>query len=52
MSEDKTKNPQKPQDVSRRDIVRTGVKAAYVVPLVLGAVAMAELSAQGGVPMS
>ena len=48
MSADKPMSPPKSKDVSRRDFVRTGAKAAYVVPLVLAAVTAAERPAHAG----
>lgn len=49
---DKSKNPPKSKDVSRRDFVRKGGKAVYVVPLVLGAVTTAERPAHAGTTMT
>ena len=48
MSEEKSKNQPNPTAVSRRDFVRKGAKAAYVVPLVLVAVTAAERPAHAG----
>jgi len=47
---DKSKNPPNSKDVSRRDFIRKGGKAVYVVPLVLGAVTAAERPAHAGTP--
>ena len=48
MNTGKSKNPPNSKDVSRRDVVRKGAKAAYVVPLVLAAVTAAERPAHAG----
>jgi len=45
--ENPTKQPDT-KDVSRRDFVRKGAKAVYVVPLVLGAVTADERPAYAG----
>ena len=51
MSEEKPKNQPDTKDVSRRDVVRKGAKAAYVVPLVLAAVTAADRPAHAGSPI-
>jgi len=48
MSEEQPKTEPESKDVSRRDFVRKGVKAAYVTPLVLAAVSAAERPASAG----
>jgi len=48
MSEDKHQNQHDPEGVSRRDLVRKGAKAAYVVPLVLAVVTAAERPSYAG----
>jgi hypothetical protein len=48
MSDKPQKTNEKSKDVSRRDFVRKGVKAAYVTPLVLAAVSAAERPAYAG----
>ena len=52
MSDDKSKKRPDTKDVSRRDFVRKGAKAAYVVPLVLAAVTAAERPANAGSPLN
>ena len=48
MSKDEHQNQQDPKSVSRRDLVRKGAKAAYVVPLVLAVVTAAERPSYAG----
>jgi len=48
MREDNAKNQPESKHISRRDFVRKGAKIAYVTPLVLTAVSMAERPAHAG----